>query len=207
MPTIEFLYDFVSPYSYLASTRVEALARRRGAQVRFAPVLLGGILKLTGNHAPVETPVKYEHLKVDVARWARRLGVALSWPAAHPFSTVLAMRCALAAERLGALVPFTHAAFRAAWVEGRDLTSPEALAEIAGSVGLGGAALVAAGPGEKAALLARTEEAVQRGAFGVPTFFLSGEMFVGNDRLDFVDEALEERRGAAPLAQGPARNA
>jgi 2-hydroxychromene-2-carboxylate isomerase len=193
MKTLEFFYDFVSPYSYLASTRVEELVRRTGAELSWRPFLLGGVLKATGNKAPADTPAKYRHLKVDVDRWARRLRVPLAFPERHPFSTVLAMRCALAAEARGNLAPFTHAAFRAAWVEGRDLTSPEVLSGVALSVGLDGASLVAAAPDYKAALTSQTEEAVRRGAFGAPTFFVGEEMFVGNDRLDFVEQAL---RGA-----------
>lgn len=193
MATLEFFYDFVSPYSYLASTRVEAVAARAGAALRWRPFLLGGVLKATDNKAPADTPAKYAYLKVDVARWARRLGVPLDYPRVHPFSTVLAMRCALAAERAGKLVPFTHAAFRAAWAEQRDLTSPEALAAVASSVGLDGAALVASAPDFKAALVANTEEAVRRGSFGAPTFLVGDQLFIGNDRLDFVEEAL---RGA-----------
>ncbi|HET9599265.1 MAG TPA: 2-hydroxychromene-2-carboxylate isomerase [Anaeromyxobacteraceae bacterium] len=190
MATLEFFYDFVSPYSYFASARVEAIASRTGATLRWRPFLLGGVLKATDNKAPADTPAKYAHLKVDTARWARRLGVPFAFPRVHPFSTVLAMRCALAAERRGALVPFTHAAFRAVWAEDRDVTSPEVLAAVATSVGLDGPALVAAAPGEKAALVAQTDEAVRRGSFGAPTFFAGEEMWIGNDRLDFVEEAL-----------------
>jgi 2-hydroxychromene-2-carboxylate isomerase len=193
MATLEFFYDFVSPYSYLAATRVEALAARTGATLRWRPFLLGGVLKATDNKSPADTPAKYAHVQVDSARWARRLGVPFARPKIHPFSTVLAMRCALAAERFGALVPFTHAAFRAAWSEGKDLTSPDVLAEIASQVGLNGVGVVAAAANEKAALIAQTDEAVRRGAFGAPTIFVGSEMFVGNDRLDFVEEAL---RGA-----------
>jgi len=87
-------------------------------------------------------------------------------------------------------VPFSHAAFRAAWAEERDLTSPEVLAAVAASVGLDGPALLAAAVEEKAALVAQTEEAVKRGAFGAPAFFVGEELFIGNDRLDFVEEAL-----------------
>jgi 2-hydroxychromene-2-carboxylate isomerase len=192
LATLEFFYDFVSPYSYFASTRVEALAAGTGATLRWRPFLLGGVLKATDNKAPAETPAKYAHLKVDTARWARRLGVPFAFPPVHPFPTVLAMRCALAAERLGGLVPFTHAAFRAAWAEGKDLTHPETLAEVAASAGLDGAAVVAGAAGEKAALVAQTEEAVRRGAFGAPSFFVGDDLFVGNDRLDFVEERLRQ---------------
>jgi len=194
LATLEFFYDFVSPYSYLASTRVEAVAARTGAALRWRPFLLGGVLKATDNKAPADTPAKYAHLKVDTARWAKRLGVPFAFPRAHPFSTVLAMRCALAAEKQGKLIPFTHAAFRAAWAEDRDLTKPEVLAGVASSVGLDGPALVATAPDFKAALVANTEEAVRRGTFGAPTFFVGDELFVGNDRLDFVEEALRSSR-------------
>ena len=190
MSTVEFFYDFVSPYSYLASTRVEEVARRAGATVRFRPFLLGGVHKATGNHAPVETPAKFRWVQVDVARWAKRLAVPIAFPVRFPFSTVLAMRCALAAEKEGKLVPFTHAAYRAAWAEQRDLSTPEVLAEVATSVGLDGTALVAAAPEYKAALAAQTDEAVRRGAFGAPAFFVGDQLFVGNDRLDFVEEEL-----------------
>ena len=190
MATLEFFYDFVSPYSYLASTRVEEVGRRAGATVRFRPFLLGGVLKATSNHAPVEIPAKFRWVQLDVARWAKRLGVPIAFPPQFPFSTVLAMRCALAAEKEGKLVPFTHAAYRAAWADRRDVTSPEVLAEVARSVGLDGPALVAAAPEYKAALAAQTDEAVRRGAFGAPAFFVGDQLFVGNDRLDFVEEAL-----------------
>ncbi len=190
MATLEFFYDFVSPYSYLASTRVEDVARRTGATLRYRPFLLGGVFKATGNHAPLETEAKRLHMHVDLARWARRLGAPLNFPATHPFSTVLALRVALAADRQGRIAPFPHAVFRAAWVAGQDVTSPDVLAGIAGRVGLDGAALVASAPDYKAALVEQTDEAVRRGAYGAPTFFVGEEMFVGNDRLDFVEQAL-----------------
>jgi len=191
---LEFFYDFVSPYSYLASTRVEAEARRAGGAVRFRPFLLGGVLKATGNRAPLETPAKFAHMWVDLERWARRLGVALSRPALFPVVTVLPLRVALAAEKAGALVPYTHAVFRAFWAEGKDISRPEVVEEVADRAGLSGAALVAEAPAYKEALAKQTGEAVTRGAFGAPTFFVGGEMFVGNDRLDFAMEALSGRR-------------
>ncbi len=195
MATLEFFYDFVSPYSYLASTRVEEVARRAGATLRLRPFLLGGVFKATGNHAPLETPAKLRHMHLDLARWSRRLGVPLNFPVAHPFPTVLALRAALAAEAQGKLAPFTHAVFRAAWVDGRDVSSADVLAALAAGVGLDGPALIAAAPGQKEALMAQTDEAVRRGSFGAPTFFVGDELFVGNDRLDFVQEALAAARG------------
>jgi 2-hydroxychromene-2-carboxylate isomerase len=190
MATLEFFYDFVSPYSYLAATRVEELARRTGAALRFRPFLLGGVLKATGNHAPIETVAKGRHMWVDLERWARRLQVPFRRPETFPVSTVLALRTALAAEEAGGLVPFTHAVYRAYWAEGRDIASPEVLADVASRAGLDGKALVARAPELKAALAAQTQEAVDRGSFGAPTFLVGPELFIGNDRLDFVEEAL-----------------
>jgi 2-hydroxychromene-2-carboxylate isomerase len=198
MPVMEFFYDFMSPYSYLASTRVEAEARRAGGEVRFRPFLLGGVFKATGNHPPQETPAKLRHMWVDLQRWARRLSVPLALPPGFPVASLLALRAALEAERLGKLVPYTHAVFRAYWAEGKDVANPEVLAAVASSAGVDGAAAVAAARGYKEALARQTQEAVERGAFGAPTFFVPApggeEMFVGNDRLDFACEALA--RGA-----------
>lgn len=196
MATLEFFYDFTSPYSYLAATRVEALAARTGATLRWRPFLLGGVFKATGNHGPIDTPVKYQHMLVDLQRWSARLGVPLRYPTRFPVPSILALRAALAAERQGQLVPFTHAVYRAVWTEDREIGTPELLAPILSAAGLDGPALVAAAPGEKEALTRQTQEAVDRGAFGAPAFFVGGELFVGNDRMDFVEEAL--RRAGRP---------
>jgi 2-hydroxychromene-2-carboxylate isomerase len=190
MATLEFFYDFVSPYSYLASTRVEAEVARVGGTVRFRPFLLGGVFNATGNRAPIETAAKGTHMVTDLGRWARRLGVPFTWPAKFPVLTVLPLRAAFAAEKAGQLVPFTHAVYRAYWAEGKDISDPAVVEAAARGAGLDGAALVAAAPAFKDALKAQTQEAIDRGSFGAPTFFVGQEMFIGNDRLDFALEAL-----------------
>jgi 2-hydroxychromene-2-carboxylate isomerase len=190
MAQLEFFYDFVSPYSYLASTRVEREVAQVGGTVRFRPFLLGGVFVATGNKAPVEVAAKARHLPTDLGRWAKRLGVPFAWPARFPTSTVLALRTALAAEKAGRLVEFTHAAYRAYWAEGQDLSDAAVVARVADQAGLPGTSLVAEAPGFKDLLKAQTQEAVDRGAFGAPCFFVGQEMFLGNDRLDFALEAL-----------------
>jgi len=190
MTTLEFFYDFVSPYSYLASTRVEAEVAKVGGSVRFRPFLLGGVFNATGNKAPIEVAAKGPYLQTDCSRWARRLGVPFAWPARFPVLTVLPLRAAFAAEKLGKLVPYSHAMFRAYWVDGRDISDASVVEDVATKAGLPGAALIAEAPGYKEALKAQTQEAVDRGSFGAPTFFVGQEMFVGNDRLDFAVEAL-----------------
>jgi 2-hydroxychromene-2-carboxylate isomerase len=193
MPTLEFFYDFTSPYSYLASTRVEQVAREAGAELRWRPFLLGGVFKATGNRAPIETVAKGRAMWIDLERWARRLDVPLRRPTTFPIPSILALRTALAIEA-AALPAATHAIFRAAWAEGRDVADATVLAAILTEAGLDGAALVAAAPDQKTALLRQTQEAVDRGAYGAPTFLIGDELFTGNDRLDFVAEALARGR-------------
>jgi len=190
MTTLEFFYDFVSPYSYLASTRVEAEVAKVGGSVRFRPFLLGGVFNATGNKAPIEVAAKGPYLQTDCSRWAKRLGVPFAWPARFPVLTVLPLRAAFAAEKLGKLVPYSHAMFSAYWADGRDISDASVVEDVATKAGLPGAALIAEAPGYKEALKAQTQEAVDRGSFGAPTFFVGQEMFVGNDRLDFAVEAL-----------------
>jgi 2-hydroxychromene-2-carboxylate isomerase len=190
MAVLEFFYDFVSPYSYLASTRVEAEVAKVGGTVRFRPFLLGGVFNATGNKAPIENPAKARYLPSDLTRWARRLGVPFAWPARFPVLTVLPLRAAFAAEKHGKLVPFTHAVYRAYWGDGKDVSEAAVVGEAAASVGLDPTALLAEAPAFKDALKAQTQEAVDRGAFGAPTFFVGDDMFLGNDRLDFAVEAL-----------------
>jgi len=190
MATLEFFYDFVSPYSYLASTRVEVEVARLGGTVRFRPFLLGGVFNATGNKAPIEVAAKAPYLATDCLRWAKRLGVPFAWPPRFPVLTVLPLRAAFAAEKLGRLVPYTHAMFRAYWAEGRDISDAAVVADVATRAGFDGATLVAEAASFKDALKAQTQEAVDRGSFGAPTFFVGQEMFIGNDRLDFAIEAL-----------------
>lgn len=198
MPAFEFFYDFTSPYSYLASTRVEALAARTGASLRWRPFLLGGVLKATGNRAPIEIPAKGRYMLLDLDRWVRRLGVPFRFPAVFPIPSILALRAALAADKEGLLVPLTQAVFRAVWVEDRPIGKPEELAPVLTAAGLPGPRLVESAPGEKEALARQTQEAVDRGAFGAPTFFVEQELFVGNDRMDFLEEALRAVKANRP---------
>ncbi len=198
MPAFEFFYDFTSPYSYLASTRVEALAARTGASLRWRPFLLGGVLKATGNRAPIEIPAKGRYMLLDLDRWVRRLGVPFRFPAVFPIPSILALRAALAADKEGLLVPLTQAVFRAVWVEDRPIGKPEELAPVLTAAGLPGPRLVEAAPGEKEALARQTQEAVDRGAFGAPTFFVGQELFLGNDRMDFLEEALRAVKANRP---------
>lgn len=194
MATLEFFFDYTSPYSYLAATQVEALAARTGATLVWKPIFLGGVFKLTGNRAPAELMPKGMWMMKDLTLWQRRYGLKVTFPSRFPMNTLLALRVALAVEPSGKLPAYSIALFQAYHRDDEDLSDPAVVARIVTGLGLDGPALVA-GAGEfKQALLDRTQQAVDRGVFGVPTFFVGDELFVGNDRLDFVEEELRRRR-------------
>ncbi|MEW6434614.1 MAG: 2-hydroxychromene-2-carboxylate isomerase [Myxococcota bacterium] len=194
MPRIvEFFFDFMSPYSYLASTRVRAMGERVGATVRWRPFFLPGVMKATGNHGPTSIAAKAAYVFKDLQDWAKYLGLPpVVLPEAFPFLTVLADRVALVMDEKGRLEDFAVPTFRRIWAEGHDVSDPKTLEAIL--VGLGevpGPILERAQSQElKDRLRGNTDEAVQRGAFGAPTFVVGDELFVGNDRLDFVERAL-----------------
>ncbi len=191
--TLEFFFDYGSPATYLAYTQVPALAARTGAEVVPRPFLLGGVFKATGNASPVMVPAKGKYMKeLDLMRFARRYGVAMSFPPNFPVNTLPLMRGAVVAEEEGCLERYSQAVFTAMWVEARDMADAEVVAEALAAHDLDAGHLLAriAEQGVKDKLIAYTEEAVSRGAFGAPTFFVEGEMFFGQDRLDFVEEAL-----------------
>lgn len=193
MREVQIWYDVVCPYAYLGSTRIERVARDAGAAVSWEPFLLGGVFRALGvpdDLAGSMPEPKRRHNARDLARWADWFGVPLEVPAAHPRRTVLAMRAILAAGEGRAAA--THALYRAYWVEGADVSKPSVVREALDGAGLDGAACVerASAPSIKDELRRRTDRAVELGVFGAPTFFVNGEPFWGQDRLDFVARAL-----------------
>ena len=192
--TLEFYFDYGSPYSYLADTQVEAIARRAGARLDRRPMLLGGVFKATGNASPVTVPAKGRWMNDDLQRWARRYGVSLRFNPHFPINTLTLMRGAtgLQLRSPGDFPRYLDVVQRAMWEAPRNLGDAEVLAATLAESGFDPAAFAAlvADPEVKARLIATTEEAVARGAFGAPTFFVGEQMFFGQDRLEFVREAL-----------------
>lgn len=202
-PSIDFYFDLVCPWAYLASLQIEELAREAGATLRLVPTLLGGVFRAIG--APdqpglVGSPAKQAYGARDLARAAARFGVTLSFPADHPRRTVIALRALIAS---GDTARAMHALYAAYW-SGRDVSRPEVVREALDAAGLDGADAVARAESEaiKAALRANTDEAVREGAFGVPTIVVRAggerELLWGVDRLDFV----RRRFGIAPRIGG-----
>jgi 2-hydroxychromene-2-carboxylate isomerase len=192
--TVEFFFDYASPYSYLACEQVEAIAQRTGAELRWRPFLLGAVFKATGNVPPVNNAHKAAYLAKDLLDWTRYLGLPdFRLPDSFPINSLKANRLALVAAEKGRIVPLSHATFRAAFAEGKDISDPQVLEGLARTAGLEPAAALALTDNQeiKDALRRNTEEAVARGAFGAPTFFVGDAMFFGNDRLMFVEQALK----------------
>jgi 2-hydroxychromene-2-carboxylate isomerase len=185
---IEFFYDYISPFSYLADTQLPALAQRTGAEIVYRPILLGAIFKATGNASPIENPTKGAYTVLEVQRWAKRYGAPIQMNPHFPFSTIRVMRGAIAAQIHGRFAAFHSAAFRAVWEQAQDLSEEEALRRILGEAGIDPALIE--GAAIKDRLRANIDDAISRGAFGAPTFFVNREMFWGNDRLEFVEDAL-----------------
>jgi len=192
MKQLEFFFDYVSPFSYLANSQVQAIAARTGAEILYRPFLLGGVMQATGNQPPATLPARGRYMPKDIGRWVRRYGIPFTFNPSFPMRTLEAMRAALAAQQAGVFPAYHAALFKAAWAEPANLADPAVLRDVVRKAGLDAEALLAAAASEpvKEKLKANTAEAVERGAFGAPTFFVAGEIFFGNDRLDFVEEAL-----------------
>jgi len=192
--TIEFFFDVGSPTTYLAWTQLPRIAREAGAELRFRPMLLGGVFKATGNSSPVSVPAKGRWMLGDIARWARRWGVPFAFNPHFPINTLTLMRGAAGLQLRAPhdLPRYLDAVFRAMWVEPRNLGDAAEVAAVLTAAGFDAQAFTAlvADPEVKAALVASTEEAIARGVFGAPTCFVGELMFFGQDRLDFVREAL-----------------
>jgi 2-hydroxychromene-2-carboxylate isomerase len=190
--TIEFFFDFGSPATYLAHTQMPALVARTGATVRYRPMLLGGVFKATGNQSPIMIAAKGTWLGADLERFARRYGVPFNFPPGFPVNTLHLMRGAVVAEEEDTLQPYVDAVFQAMWVDTKNMTEPGVVGEVLSGAGLDAAHIFERVQEQaiKDKLIANTEEAVKRGVFGAPTFFVGDEMFWGQDRLDFVEEAL-----------------
>ncbi len=192
----EFLFDFGGPNSYLAYKMLPELCARTGAQVIYVPVLLGGLFKLTNNQAPMmryaETPAKQKYEMLEFQRFVKAHAIPFKMNPRFPLNTLNVMRGAVAAQRLGCFAPYMDAVMAAMWQDAADLGNIDVVHDILDKAGLDSAALLALAdhPEVKAELIANTEAAAKRGAFGVPTFFVDDEMFWGKERLGQVEAAL-----------------
>jgi 2-hydroxychromene-2-carboxylate isomerase len=193
---LEFFYDCSSPWTYLAFSKIEEIARRHGTSVIWKPILVGGIFN-TVNPSVYETrskpvPAKARYYAKDLRDWAKFYGLKIGQPTVFPVNSVKAMRGAFVAEEHGKISPYSRRVFESYWGEDRDISRDEVLRAIVGEVGLDQAEFFEkiAMPAYKDKLRANTDDLSQRGGFGSPTIFVDGSMFFGNDRLILVEYEL-----------------
>lgn len=194
--TVEFYFDLGSPASYLAHTQLPALCRDSGATLVYRPMLLGAVFQATGNASPAMIPAKGRYMLRDLARFAERYAVPMRFNPHFPINTLTLMRLLVAVqlhqpERFDDAL---QALFQAIWVDGLNMGDPAKVAEVLEAAGFDAQTLQTqiAEPAVKDTLKVSTEEAVKRGVFGAPTCFVNGEMFFGQDRLEFIREALRD---------------
>lgn len=203
MKTVAFFFDFSSPFSYLASTQIEALAARKGARIEYRPFLLGALFKTLGTpNVPLFAmpEPKRRHAIADLLRWAEHWGVPFNFASRFPMNTVKPLRMVLEVPD-EKRAPLVNAIYRAYWVEDRDIAADEVLIDVASRAGFDGPALLAATAEERVKLRLKeaTEEAARLGLCGAPSFLVGDLLFWGQDRLLFVEKALD---GWVPKGEG-----
>lgn len=194
--TVEFYFDLGSPATYLAHTQLAKICADTQSELIYIPMLLGGVFKATGNASPAMIPAKGRYMFQDLDRFAKRYGVQLRFNPHFPINTLTLMRAAngMQLNQPQRFAEFVDCLFRALWVEGRNLNDPQTVAAVLTENGFDPQEIMALTNDEsvKAALKENTEAAIKRGVFGAPSMFIGDQLFFGQDRLDFVEEALRQ---------------
>ena len=194
--TVEFYFDLGSPTTYLAHTQLAKICADTQSELIYIPMLLGGVFKATGNASPAMIPAKGRYMFQDLDRFAKRYGVQLRFNPHFPINTLILMRAVTGMQmrQPQRFAEFVDCLFRALWVEGRNLNDPQAFAAVLTENGFDPQEIMALTNDEsvKAALKENTEAAIKRGVFGAPSMFIGDQLFFGQDRLDFVEEALRQ---------------
>ena len=192
MISVEFLFDYASPFSFLANETLGA--KLPGIEIKYRPVYLRGFESFA--KAIPYTAAKLAYTIIDLRRCAAELGIDLRVPATFPINGLYALRGAIAAERAGRFAAYHKAMYEAAWQRGRDISSKASVAALATELGFPDVAGALDEPSIKDELRANTDDAIKRGAFGLPTFFVGAEMFWGHDRMDQVAREAMRAGGA-----------
>ncbi len=195
MKSFEFWFDFGSPASYLAWTQIPDIEATTGASAEFKPMLLGGVFQATGNQSPISVPAKGKYTFADFARYAKRYAVPLNFSPHFPINTLLLMRGAIGLQMTNDVrfMGYCKTMFSAIWIEALNMNDPAIVGKTLQRAGFDAQAMLALANDQntKDALKATTQLAVERGVFGAPTFFVGDQMFWGQDRIEFVKEALQ----------------
>jgi 2-hydroxychromene-2-carboxylate isomerase len=200
---VQFLFDFGSPNAYLSHKVLPGIEQRCGVRFDYVPVLLGGLFKMTGNRSPAEAfsgiKNKPEYAALETRRFVRRHGLdAYRFNPHFPVNTLQIMRGAVAAKRLGVFERYVDVVFSAMWEQGLKMDDLAVVEAALTSAGLDAAALMAMSQdaGVKAELVANTQYAFERGAFGSPSFLVGDELYFGKDTLrDVEEEIMRQKEG------------
>lgn len=194
---MNFYFDYISPYAYIAWTQIHALAEKHGRSVTPIPILFGGLLSESGRLGPAETPLMRRWVGKNILRKCHDLQIPLAAPATHPFNPLLALRATaleMSSEQQRQLIDLL---FEATWATGQDVTDPAVVGALLAKVGLDpdeGLAQTQQ-PAIKERIKQNTTQAIEAGAFGVPTVVVDGELFWGHDDLHYADQFLSGERG------------
>lgn len=190
--TVEFYFDVGSPTTYLAHYRLLQLKDQYGCLIAYNPILLGGLFKATGNTSPAMVPAKGRYMDIDMPRYAQMYGLPLVMNPHFPINTLNLMRGAVALLTTEHFQTYINAVFDAMWVNGKNMGDVGTVVDVLTEAGLNASSILEStqSPEIKAALISNTEKAIERGLFGAPTMFVDNEMFFGQDRLHFVESAL-----------------
>ena len=190
--TVTFCFDFGSPYSYLAYNYLSPI-KETGAQIDLKPVLLGGIFKATGNQPPATVQKKGEYMFKDIQRWSNKLDISFKMNPYFPILTVPHMRGAILAQKKDILEDYMQSMFDSMWLKGLNLNDQEILTKVASESGIDPNDFAEGISSDeiKDELRVNTQFAIDRGAFGVPTYFLENEMFWGIDSIKFLLDSLK----------------
>lgn len=196
---IEFLWDISSSYSYLASTQIDAVGVRHRIDVIWRPVLIGALFKHTGNVSPATVPAKAMYIMQDMQRWADYYDIPFrGLPSSFPINSLLPLRAVIAAQQVSdeKAVALSKALFHSHWVDDQDPSQADVLCALCEDVGLDGAKILAQtqNPMIKEQLKQNTNDAIERGVFGCPSFFVGDTLFWGNDRLPLLEHFLNHQR-------------
>jgi 2-hydroxychromene-2-carboxylate isomerase len=193
---IEFYFDVGSPTAYLAYKRLQQIQQQYNCSIDYRPVLLGGLFKASGNSSPIMVPAKGRYMMMDdLPRFAKLYDVPLNSNPHFPINTLNLMRGAVAALDGDYFNTYISAVFNAIWVDSKNMGDMETVMEVLSTAGLNALTILESTQDAdiKAKLITNTEDAVKRGLFGAPTMFVDEEMFFGQDRLQFVEMALQKK--------------
>tara|TARA_Y100000591_G_scaffold255961_1_gene227881 strand:- start:888 stop:1475 length:588 start_codon:yes stop_codon:yes gene_type:complete len=189
---IEFYFDFGSPTAYLAFTQLQLIAERQKANLIYCPILLGGVFKATGNNPPASVPAKGKYMMVDLQRYADKYKVPYKRNPYFPINTLSLMRGAVSYQEEGDFLKYVNVIFQNMWIDPKNLNDEEVLKKVLidNNFDINDFMKRISDQNVKNKLISNTENAVKKGAFGAPTIFVGDEMFFGQDRMEFIENSI-----------------